>query len=277
MKVRQSTLGTASDCMRKLQFELEAGTYHGGVVRAVGTAYHYGLELFYDPARDITDIDLLVAGAIRRFDEVASMAPSHESEFEKTPGTFKWDEKFPDAASAHEAIEKMLRAYFATPGTVWPDDWTVLAVEQSFAQPFYNGHTRNGSIDLVLQDPNGYIIGEDHKTAGRAWPATKHLARKQAQPPWYVAALMELYPDAPGYRFFYDIMTYAGKWERREVLVTPEHIAATESRAIEVVTLVAGMRKAGMELPANPGSNLCSPRYCDWWDVCPFGAALDLQ
>lgn len=291
MRVRQSTLGEFDKCARSLQYSLESNVYHGGVVRAIGTAYHAGLEFAYnakigtpttlgsDTFPELVDI---IGHAMDVFTATSKMAPSHASEFDKQAGTFLWDDKFPTEIEAFDAIDRMLRAYFMNPEAPWPADWRILATEQSFHLPLWNGHTKDGSMDLVLVDPNGWIVGEDHKTAGKKWPHDKHVARKGAQSPWYMSALMELYPDAPGYRFFYDIMTYGGPrsepfFERREVTITAEHIAAVEAKALSVVTLVEGMRAAGVDLPGNPSSTLCNKKWCDHWSICPHGAALDVQ
>jgi len=280
MKVRQSTMGDSDKCLRAMQYSIESSVFHGGVARAIGTAYHKGLERSYANliANGVhLDPRMAVIDAFEEFDRLVELAPSHESEFSKTAGTFKWDEKFPDAASAKVVIESMLLGYLNDTEAVWPAEWKILAVEQSFSLPLFGSHTRNGSIDLVGVDPDGWVFGDDHKTAGKAWPYNKHHARKSNQAPWYVRALQELYPDAPGYRFFYSIMTYGGKFDRREVRVEAGHIEAIDAKALQVVTIYEGMRSAGMELPANPASNLCSPKYCDYFDVCPYGAALDNQ
>jgi hypothetical protein len=278
MRVRQSTLGDFDKCARAMQYSIESPVYHGGVARAIGTAYHAGLEFAYNNLRanDVwPDVRMAIIEAIERFDRTAALEPSHESEKTKRKGTFKWDDAFPDAATAHATIAHMLESYWGDPDCRWP--WPVLGTELGFSLPFWGDHTRNGSIDLVLEDPNGWIVGVDHKTAGKGWNFNKHHARKQNQAPWYVAALRELFPDAPGYRFFFDIMTYKGKFDRREAVVSPEHIAAVDTKAVQVVTLYEGMRAGGFDLPANPASNLCSPKYCDHWDICPHGAVLDVQ
>ena len=273
-------MGEADKCLRSLQYSLEHPVYHGGSVRAVGTAYHAGLEHLYDHriAGTTVTLDEIVRHAQQRFTDSVEMVPSHESEHTKTAGEFRWDDKVPDHDTGLVLVASMLRAYDANPEAEWPSDWEVLETEMGFSQPLWNSHTRNGSMDLVLRDPDGFICGEDHKTSsGNKWAYNKHHARKQNQSPWYVAALMCAYPDAPGYRFFYDIMTFKGVFERRESVVTREHVAAIEAKAVQVVTLYEGMRSAGIDLPANPASNLCSPLYCDHWTICPYGQALDVQ
>lgn len=275
VKIRQSMLGNFDACPRRLQYSLESppDQYFSGIVRAVGVAYHAGQEYYY-----------LMRQADRYWDwntnlynlnDIQDMAISAlNDEIEKAGDNFLWDEKFPTFDDAATAIKSMLGRYFED-GHAWPADWTVLAVEQYFELPFYTAHTRTGTIDLVLQDPAGYVVGVDHKTAGRMWDQHKHKPRKNNQACFYTAALQELYPDAPGHRFVYDIMTYAGKFERRISDPQPAHVEATLDKAIQVIALYEGMRKNGLDLPANPSSTLCSARYCDFWDICPHGAALD--
>jgi hypothetical protein len=283
MKVRQSTLGEADKCLRSMQYSIEHPVYHGGITRAIGTAYHYALERAYDCLirnGEFLDVRMATIDAYERLQASIDMEPSHDSERTKQPGQFKWTSDIGDFETATRILDVMLEAYWTNPDAIWKaeDGWTVLAVEQGFSNPLWNDHTANGSIDLVLRGPDGEIAGEDHKTAGKnRWPYNKHHARKTAQAPWYVKALAAAYPDATGYRFFFDIMTHKGVWERRETIVTPAHIEAVERKALEVVTLYEGMRGTGLDLPANPSSNLCSPDYCDHWDICPYGSALDVQ
>ena len=279
MKLRQSTLGSFDACPRRMQYDIEGTTYNGGSIRALGTAYHAGLELYYDPdklnnggcRRNMTVQDC-IDWAYQVFDDTAALKPSHASEFVKEAGVFKWDDRVPDHDSAYELLTKMLTEYLTN--HVWPVDFKVLAVEPSFSDEWRDGHTLNGSIDLVLEQ-DGFIYGVDHKTAGRMWPRDKESARKMAQSNMYSAALWRMYPDAKGVIFAYDVMTYAGKFERRVSAVTPETMAAFEDKAWQVVSLYTTMRDMGLDLPTNSSSTLCSPKWCDSWDICPMGAALE--
>tara|TARA_R110002074_G_scaffold24744_2_gene73736 strand:- start:1123 stop:1992 length:870 start_codon:yes stop_codon:yes gene_type:complete len=288
MKVRQSTLGSADKCLRALQYDLENPVYHGGSTRALGTAFHHGLETFYQPGGMYIPMADLLLEAEAEFDRCVSMEPSHESEKTKTAGEFRWDENVPDSSTAYELLAVMIPAYVTE--HAWPidHDWAVssgsypkeghfgvLGTEMSFNLPFFDKHTSNGSMDLTLVDHLGWIVGVDFKTAGRMWPKGKEHPRKQNQAPWYVRALQELYPDAPGYRFVFDIITLKGKFERRIADPSQGHIDAVERKAIQVVSLYEGMRASGLDLPANPANTLCNPKWCDHWDVCEYGAALD--
>lgn len=287
MRVRQSTV---KDCLRSMQFSIEAKVFHGGSVRATGTGYHAGLELLYDARLrrqiannsvasfeypDLPTLQECIDYGIKVFDETASLTPSHATEREREPGRFKWNKAIPDVETAHETIARMLTSYFEHPEAIYPDDWKVLGVEVPFELPFAYGDTRNGSMDLALLAPDGGVVLDDQKTTGKGWNQGKESPRKTHQAPWYVSAAKQLWPDAPYYRFVFSIMTYKGKFERRISDPEPRHEAAADQLLFDYVSLYKVAKANGLDLPANPSSNLCSPEYCDWWDICPFGHALD--
>jgi hypothetical protein len=276
VKIRQSLLGSADSCLRKAQYSLESDVYYGGSVRAVGTAYHAGLEYYYLNRMKGPEYDFDCAEqAIEECEVFAESALSAEIEKSGEGATFTWDPAFPDFEAARKAAVDMLKHYFMD-GNAWPEDWEVLGVEVPFELDIPGGHTASSNgIDLVLRDPAGCIRGVDHKTANKMWPASKADARKNNQGALYWGALRQLYPDAPGWFFTFDVMTYAGKFQRFNCDPTEAHFDAVVNKAVQLATLVEGMRKAAMDLPANPASNLCSAQYCDFWDVCPHGAALD--
>ncbi len=277
MKVRQSTV---KDCLRSMQFAIESPYYHGGSVRALGTGYHAALEKRYVARQSglvVPEVPELIEHAVKVFDDTASLTPSHATELERTPGHFKWNKAIPDRETALETLTTMLTAYFEHPEAEWPDDWQVLGVEVPFSLPWKMGanDTRNGSMDLVLMDPTGWVVIDDQKTAGKAWPESKHKPRKNHQAPWYASAARELFPGAHGYRFVFSVMTYKGKFERRISDPQLKHEAAADQLLFYHVALYKVAKANGLDLPANPSSNLCSPEYCDWWDICPFGQPLD--
>lgn len=284
MRFSPSKLEKADNCLLSMQYSIEDDTYFDGIVRAVGTAYHAGLEQFYSTwQRDYAKAEAVysLVSAIERGEEA---------------GTFAWDEKFPDADAARACVEGMLDHYFTVEledGPIpWsPKDWEVLAIEQpwEFPHPAPLGDelTLRGIIDLVLRHrATGWIVGVDHKTSGKGWDEWKHHPRKKAQGPLYVWAMQQLYPDAPGYKFVYDIIGYpnkkAGKvnpagwckFDRREANPGPEHIEAALARVAKAAWLYEKVRGAGMDMPPNPTSTLCSERYCDYFSICPFGQAL---
>jgi hypothetical protein len=257
-----------------MQYSIETPpeVYMSGSVRATGTAYHAALELMYSwraassPATRPADDDVLTC-------LLAEATASFDSEFARAGEYWMWDDKLPNRDQAIGTITDMLRTY-VNGGFEWPSTYQVYGVEVGFNFDWKDGHTRSGTMDLVLVDPFGAIIGVDHKTAGRMWPSGKEHPRKNNQASWYVGALKEMFPDASAYRFCFDVMTYAGKFDRRLVEPSDDHIKAIEDKATQVALIFSWARAAGLDLPANPGSNLCSDKYCDFWQMCPHGETL---
>jgi hypothetical protein len=279
--ISPSRMGSFDKCGLAFQYDTELPRTGGGSVRGTGTGYHAGLELLYRcrmlQASEPT-VDECVAAGFTAFDNDLNQT---------NPERYIWAEKVPNRATAHELVERMIRAYFDPENdAVWPSDWKVIGVELPFKITRDSIGFR-GVIDLALQAPDGGIVGVDNKTNGSyGWKVGKESPRKQAQPPIYRAAMENLWPDAPYYRFVFDIMTYGVlskktgerspcKFERRISDPSPLHVNATWSKALQIITLYNGMRAGGMDLPANTSSDLCSPQYCDHWDYCPHGAVLD--
>lgn len=284
MRVHQSLL---DDCMRRMQYKLEEPAFYGGSVRALGTAYHRALEEYYverqtagffdptDPPRGYPWVTELVSLAQHTFDEMAEGGTSHASESGKEFGGFIWGKAVPDAETAYGMLDVMVRSYFEN-GHFWPDGWEVIAVEQFFELPWHGDLTRGGSIDLILQDPHGWLVIDDQKTAGRAWNKGKESPRKNIQAPWYSWAAQDLFPGYHGYRSVFSIMKYNGDFERRISDPTPLHVEAAANLLATTVGLYRTARANGFDMPANPSSNWCSPEYCDYWSKCPHGAAVDV-
>lgn len=263
MIIRQSTIGNADICLRRMQYDLETprDTYHSGVVRAMGTAYHADLEHVYQTLR--------AGGTVPNLIEQCGVAVDcFENEVRMAGENFQWNDKFPTQIDAMAVVSEMISAYQPH---IWRD-WEILGIELSFDIP-WGPHMKHGTMDLALRDPHGWIYGVDHKTAGKMWPEKKSQPRANNQAPFYSGALRDLFPGAPGYGFIFDIMTYGLKFERRVTYPTVEHIANVEDKAIQVASLYEGMRSNGLELPTNASSNLCSEQFCDFWDVCPAGSS----
>lgn len=285
MRFSQSLLDKADNCLLSMQYAVEDDRYFDGIVRAVGTAYHAGHEHYYRRWRRGTPppVDEVIDVA---YDALNGCIMRGEAE-----DTFVWDEKFPDEEAARVCVAGMLRHYYTVVLEDGPIPWTweVADVEVPWELP----HPRepgilltSRGIDLVLRDPNGFIVGVDHKTSGKGWDEFKHHPRKKAQGPLYVWAMQQLYPGAPGYRFVYDVIGYpnkkAGKvnpagwcnFSRRIADPAPAHIEAALARVETTAWLYQKVRAAGVDMPANPSSTLCSQRYCDFFDLCPFGKVL---
>jgi hypothetical protein len=281
VRIRQSMLGNADSCLRRMQYSIEQPAFGWGVSRSIGTAYHAALETLYRSRMPSGVLVPSVSSSVlyRPDIQLAHLQlvayETFDAEVEAAGDSFIWD---PDkAGNRDEAIQKidlMVTEYW-NGRWEWPEDWQVLGVEVSFEQPWDYGHTRTGTADLVMLDPNGWLVVDDHKTAGKKWARGKEHARKSNQAAWYVPAMRELFPGHAGYRFVFSVMTYKGEFERRISDPERRHEEATAAKALQVVALYEGMRANGLDLPANPASTLCSPKYCDFFAVCPHGLSLE--
>lgn len=302
MRVSPSKLAAASKCLRALQYSLTLPKPPiTSISRSIGTGVHAALELAYQAAPEWTSLDVLVRRGVENL----------QLELEQFE-TVTWSTTIPDLDTAFEVTKVMIRDYFSVPimspedgsppiHRYWPvfegfgftPPYRVLGVERRFETPApdlvhpYTGETSvaTGFIDLVLEHAEtGGIYGVDHKTTGSNKRADKWHPRKNPQPPMYTTALRETYPGRPWYGFAFDVTKFLApiqkrpEWsttfERITVNVTPEHEAATRLQAQQVVALVDAYLPFGRDLPANPGHDLCSADYCDYFEVCPFGAAL---
>lgn len=270
---RQSTQGSAEICLRRARYGMEPGRpYKAGEARAAGTGYHAGVEVFFDgclardglivPPDDATFLKMILRASEVFLEEVAR----HEKD--NGPGTFPW-ETSPEATQAR--ITKMLEAWRAQ--EAWPDPtlYRVTGVEQEWWAPFMDGWAAKGTVDLVLENlATGATEFEDHKTAGKKWPKTKGSPRQSPQPGTYAWAWWRLTGELPA-KFHYGVMTYSGVFERRTFDITAETVQRTIDKALQYIPLVELPLEA---LPGNTSSNLCSERYCDEWNICPYGAAF---
>lgn len=263
--LRQSTLGTADTCLKRLEYDLDPTIpYATGEARAVGTAYHAGLEVYYT-ARHVFPGTLEPSDALFK----AMVAAAEEAfEFEATSAHFEWQN---GEDHARDTIIRMLGAYFEQ-RCYWPPDYKVKGVEVEFILPSPRpGWVHKGMIDLVVEDPNGWDIIDDHKTAGKKWRKAKEHPRTTNQPPWYMYHWSVLNGGISTVAFCFSVMTYAGDFERRVVPVEPHHVKAVLTKAEHVCGLV----EQGGPYPPNTSSFLCDSRWCDHWAYCPWGEVFD--
>lgn len=269
--LRQSTLGTADTCLKRLEYDLDPRIpYSTGEARAVGTAYHAGLDAYYSQRRRRQDnpdeADLEGSDAVEQV-YVPAALEAFENEA-STPG-FLWQN---GEQHARDTIVRMLNAYFEQ-GHYWPSQYKVLAVEVEWVLPSPRpGWAHKGTIDLVLQDPNGWHILDDHKSAGKRWRKGKELPRTTNQPTWYLHHWSQMQGGIATVAFVFSVMTYAGEFERRGPISYEPHLVEAVLLKAEAV---CGLIEQGGPYPPNVGSFLCDSRWCDHWAYCPFGEAFD--
>lgn len=273
--LRQSMLGQADVCLRRLDFDRR----HGGgysEARIFGTAYHAGLAAHYRHAAAIAqgeNVDPFhsVHGEVR-------LALESELAAAKAAGCdIKWD-RWGSEASALENAQKLADLYVRE-HAINLELFRVIGVEVPWWWPLGNGWIAHGTIDLIVEDKlDGTHWLHDHKTAGRPWKKGKEHARATPQPSWYLAFWPALYSAVmqttpPVCRFAFDIMTVDGKFERRIADVKMGHIQATFEFASELTQLIDN---GGPFLP-NRSHFLCDERWCDHWNRCGFGGLLDVE
>jgi PD-(D/E)XK nuclease superfamily len=264
--LRQSTLGTADTCLKRLEFDLDPSiAYTTGEARAVGTGYHAGLELYYR-RRMNDDGPVKIEPGDTELDDVLALACESFMLESETDG-FEWQHG-PDAALAK--IDRMLRSYFHG-AHYWPADYRVVGVEHTFLWPLSDGWITKGTVDLLVEQPDtGWLIIDDHKSAKRRWKRGKESHRSTNQPAWYTHFIRQVF-DRPDVAFVFDVMTYDGEFERRQVQVEPQHVAGVLAKA----ETVCGLIERDGPFPPNTASFLCDRRWCDHFDRCPWGSAFD--
>lgn len=116
-----------------------------------------------------------------------------------------------------------------------------------------------GYIDIVLADGTP----ADFKTSSRSW--TQDKAQSELQPVFYLGAMTQCEMEV--------------NWKFRHIVMvknkTPKfQIIEHAHKPIEVFKLFGNIHdiwntmSKGVFLPAVPGSWKCSPKYCDYYDMC---------
>lgn len=269
--LRQSTLGTADTCHKRLEYQLDPSIPYGtGEARIVGTAYHAGLERYYLDRRDAEFADTTV--------EIPAAVPlgvlfAAEEAFKRevlaAPPDLTWETS---EEQAWDRVQQLLTRAF--PDLIWPLDFLVVAVEQEIWAPIPDtpGWVMKGTLDLILRSPDSGHVLVDHKTAAKKWKAGKESFKNTNQAAWYTLFWPMVWKAATGedltsVRFVFDI-NYDGGVERREALDATHTHDLVLAKAQGVARLID---QDGPFLP-NTSSFLCDARWCDFWERCPFGA-----
>lgn len=289
MKISQSLLSQADKCGLALQFTLDTPVGFKRTTsgpRAGGTGYHAGLQHAYEhrqvcgsfpPLRNTLEIGVQSFLSELKWDHYTN------TKVEKV----LWDDKVPDEATGIALVRAMLMEYFEGKNAeglnhYWPMDWEIVAIEHPFKLDALEGlQLTSHGIDLVVRSPDGTtLVGEDHKTAGKSWDQGKATPRKNNQAPMMTWAMRQIWPNEQHYRFCFGVMVYGlkggPKFDRKISDPSAAHEAAVVKKAQDVAFLYETIHlKAGMDLPANPASTLCNPKWCDYFEVCPHGRVLD--
>jgi hypothetical protein len=254
--MRQSTMGDWDLCQRKVQYSLDPSVPYGtGEARVVGTAYHAGLEAYYSALKEgeLVGMDAILQRAELTF-------------WQEADAVTTWDTSADDA---WERVPAMLAAYMDD--GVWSHSYRVVGTEVAFNEPWIPGWIAHGTIDLVLQAPDGTIVLDDHKTSGKGWRKGKESARNNNQASWYSYWYWVQHGVMP--QFCWSIMRYDGTFERRWSERNQAEILLVVEKARQIARVID--LTGGEDLPPNTSGWWCSSKFCDFWNRCPFGAAMD--
>ena len=248
----KTSIGNGDICLRRMGYYMDpAIPKTTGAPRALGVAYHAGLEAFYGDQDDHNAV------AFRSLTEQWATYPYLADDM--------------PLGTARVKLSEMLLAYQEL--GVWDrSQWEVEGSEVAFYAPLTADWFTQGYVDLVLRNRiTGRLVIVDHKTAAKKWKAGKGSARTDEQAPLYKWAWWTLTGERPD-DFYYDVMTYDGQFERRLIQVTDAQIQAVLDRAISYTAVLDAVPLD--RLPTSGvGHFLCSEKWCDHWAICPAGAA----
>jgi hypothetical protein len=273
--MRQSLIGTADTCLARIPYSFDPDIpRRGSILRSMGTAGHASLaEAYLQRMRgDVTDPgewDYEKIWTVGREELETDISMYDSFDWRYQPKTSRLDEKVIDVDEAWAMVEGCLRKYFDE-ALYWPfPGFEIVGVETPFRFPWKDHWEMSGTVDLIVQNnENGWLSIVDHKFSKKKWNRMKGGA-DNAQGAWYIHAIQKMF-DTPLVTFVYDINTFDGTFERREAHRNQQQIDATLQRA----ELVAQLIDQGGPYPPNTASFLCSPAYCDYWELCPYGRIL---
>lgn len=270
-RMRQSTIGTGLICQQRMAFDLDPRENVEGEARAIGTAYHAGVELYYRSGGEAEAVDMIHAA---------------NEEWQRIVGSadrFIWET---EEEAALIRLRLMLTEY-VNGGHAWDlDRFQVIAIEQSFEYPWRETESSvwvaSGTIDLILLGEDGWLRFADHKTSGRVWHPGKEKARQTPQPIWYMHWGYQWYLDnvADPYGaeredkrlFYFDVMSCTRSRPKATFERRPATYSAHQHRlAFDVAERLAEVVDRGGPYLPNTSHYLCSHLYCDHWYRCPWG------
>ena len=272
-KVSQTILNNADVCLRRAEYARHEEKFFSDQT-ICGTGYHAGLEVYYlnrlQNPDEVVPSPAIVEAA---YDQAGLLI---QAERDHAGPRMKWNlwSTVPEIVAGAQG---MLHAYFSQ-GCYWPEDWKVIGVEQQLLMPAHvAGWHQRSTIDLVLrQRESGLLVLADHKSATKPWKRDKESYRKTNQPAMYVDGWERATGERPD-AFVFDIMTLNGLFERRTAQVTNATIEGMIEKQRTILPLLEKANAGELELPGNTQSFLCSEKWCDFWDRCPFGAAFDVK
>ena len=264
--LRQSTINQASVCLKRVQFDHEYGSGHSES-RIGGTGYHAGLAEIYRT---------LDHASPQRLSDAVDIAMDNERQVAMDRGVWddleweRWGPSFDDAK-----LKAKLMVSLAHEKYLWNlTENEVIAVELPWFFPLNDTWAAHGTFDLVLRNrTSGIHLIVDHKTASKPWKKGKESSRATSQPGWYLTFWPYLWEwlsgeRPPATRFVFDIMQLDGNFDRRWA----DRNRAELQRSMDRASMVAQLIEQNGPWYPNTDHFLCSEKWCDHWNRCPFGA-----
>ena len=251
-QLSQGSLNDADICQKRLDFKLVQGIRpkSSNERMAMGTAYGEVLEILYKTQK-------------MEFDKVAEII---FREVTDAVDGFEWETDFETAV---ERTQAGLNAY-QVKGCNWPEDkYEVVATEFELLHPLREEWQAISMIDLLLKEKSSdwfYIV--DHKFGQKPWANSKHQPQSTNQPGWYLEAIKK-WCGHSNVRFFFDVMTWEGSFQRIEAHRNSYHQDLMHVKADMVMDIVDA---GGLFFP-NQSHHLCSAKWCNHWYRCPYGDA----
>lgn len=253
--VRQSWLGTYLTCPQRSRYDMTMPSLRrGSDATAVGTAIHTSIEGYlrgdYNTKEHMleaahTNVTLeLQDETIRRSD--ISSDPEHLRQCTEAMVTAWWDDIRPSVALGG-------------------------LVEHKFAAPLTEGEGLSlwleGTMDYVA--PDGTIW--DWKTASRSYYA-KEKQKHSHQATCYIAAarilgLVDNSSDPTPFRFGVMVRQPTPK---SQIVTVERGPAQVEWLKRQIASVIYSASSIGLERdwPINDQHNLCSSRWCEYWNIC---------
>jgi hypothetical protein len=235
--------------------------YVDGIVAPPGVALIVGKGTHRANASDL--LNKMDSGSLLSDDEVKSIAADATTrEWDSQEVALNDDEKAAGSEKVKgEAIDRSVLLASLYHGEVAPVIEPT-GIEQPFTLPLPSGDELTGYIDV-----NTETKIRDCKTSGKS--PTAEAADQSLQLTGYIWAEWEV----SGHQTIKDgSLDYLVSLKKPKVVVLETKRTEQDFSRLHARLDVAGqMIRAGLFPPCDPGAWCCSPRWCGYWKLCPFG------
>jgi hypothetical protein len=254
--VRQSWLGDALMCPQRAKYALTMPSMRrGSDATAIGTGLHSAIEQVL--REDVFELEHMQANA-RLF-----VSKELDKDIKRTDLSSDMDHVNRCVDSMCDAWWNGIRPAVATGGLI----------EYRFVSPL-GVHASNGN-EIWLEGTMDYVAPDgviwDWKTAGRSYYA-KEKQTQSHQATCYITAgrTLDLIPDGADPSIFRFGVMFRQDSPKSQIVTVTRGPEQTQWFARQVKSVVdSAIRSwANSDWPMNDQHNLCSSKWCDYWNVC---------